>query len=117
MVILIYLTGYKNDNKMKGYKNGKKMSVNYIEANIGDKIVLKCNSIIVPGHHPTTWIFNNGPIYNLPYFQGPSSIQLYPIHFNHSGIYTCFGLELLKFHMKKEFRYFIATTELIVYGE
>ena len=111
MVILIYLTGYKND---------KKMNVNYIEANIGDKIVLKCNSIIVPGHHPTTWIFNNGPIYNVPYFQGPSSIQLYPIQFNHAGIYTCFGLEsrkFRKFRMKKKFKHFIATTKLIVYGE
>jgi len=89
----------------------------YIEANVGDSIVITCNGT----KHEPRWTHNNDTY--LPYniLERRNSLIINHTYLNNSGTYTCLGLlefgtqTLYEFFANKD--YFLSTVTLVVYGK
>ena len=90
-----------------------KISPQQATVHVGDRIQFNCSSTNSRTHIKTTWIFKEGPILDLPYIQGPVSININPVQLYHAGTYICFGLELT--HLFSV--YFVSYAKLQVLGK
>ena len=80
----------------------------------GDSVEFNCDSVVVYGYTPTTWVFNNSRLFDLPYYQTRTpKIVLESVKPSDSGKYACFGLR----STGRKYQHFIAIAVLEVYSK
>ncbi len=83
---------------------------------VGESVEVNCESELVKGYLPTTWVFHNGPIFGLSYYRGSNKILMNSIQLKDTGTYYCYGLEKYKILGVTKYRHFISSIYLEVYG-
>jgi len=80
----------------------------YLEVFEGDSLNFSCDSDSHPKYVPVTWGYDRGTINEKPYYQGSNQLQIDSAQFQHTGRYSCFGLDSTE--------YFVSHAYLFVLG-